>query len=387
MKKTFLSVLFLICIGFTGINYAGTESDSYKIIVDAGSSGSRIHVFKYHSTSGGIPEITEDGEKAISPGISSFASHPQDAGASLKDLLAYAQNQLASQNINPEHIPIDVLGTAGMRLVDAKTQTAIYDSIRHYISTQSPFSPEYIKTISGAEEGIFDWLDTNYLKQKFQHHEDPIGTLDLGGASSEITFVTNGTNKNDIIYNVAVGNQNYRIFSYSFLGLGQDEARKSVTQNPLGSSCYPTHLTVNSVQLGPFNYETCRNEIDQLLKEAKVSDITSEAASRPDLKFFGFSGFYYTLKFYQQLPTPDSASLETSIQSLCTKDWQAIKELYPDIPEKYLANYCFNGIYINELLKKGYQLPTYKNLTVTNKIDNIDIDWPLGALLYQLSQK
>src|SRR5210317_1687629 len=103
---------------------ASKKGRKYMAVIDAGSSGSRIHVYKY--SGGGRSSKTVEPDHATmkeKPGLSSFASKPTEAGAALEPLIKFAK----------EHIPVDMVkstpivlkATAGMRLVQQDQPAAV----------------------------------------------------------------------------------------------------------------------------------------------------------------------------------------------------------------------------------------------------------------------
>jgi len=61
----------------------------YNIVLDAGSTGSRIHIFKFQKA-GTQLLLQSDGFHQLKPGLSSFADNPQAAADSLKPLMEEA---------------------------------------------------------------------------------------------------------------------------------------------------------------------------------------------------------------------------------------------------------------------------------------------------------
>ena len=68
---------------------AGATHTKYAIVFDAGSTGSRIHVFKFEQHGSSLKLISDTFEQ-LKPGLSSFADDPKKAAESLKPLLATA---------------------------------------------------------------------------------------------------------------------------------------------------------------------------------------------------------------------------------------------------------------------------------------------------------
>ena len=72
--------ILLLLFATTIVAVQSADHRDFGIIIDAGSSGSRVHVYSWEEGSwnvgqeGNLPEITEDYNKKIKPGISSFGS-------------------------------------------------------------------------------------------------------------------------------------------------------------------------------------------------------------------------------------------------------------------------------------------------------------------------
>eukprot|EP00878_Enallax_costatus_P046176 GHUV01055845.1.p1 GENE.GHUV01055845.1~~GHUV01055845.1.p1 ORF type:complete len:135 (-),score=13.82 GHUV01055845.1:24-428(-) len=72
----------------------------YAVIIDAGSTGSRVHVYKYYTaSSNNSPWATVDLPEAVhktTPGLSSYSFDPRTAANSLKPLLKFAKEKVGS---------------------------------------------------------------------------------------------------------------------------------------------------------------------------------------------------------------------------------------------------------------------------------------------------
>lgn len=377
MKNSCLAIFIFFCIAFTASAYADTTH--YSIIVDAGSSGSKAHLFKYQ-TGGAIPVIEDIFSANTKPGLSSFANNPNAAGLSLKNSLDSVNKKLIDEHIDPRTVPINILGTAGMRLLPQLDQSEIYDSVETYIKNNYAFPIEDVYTLSGKSEALYDWLDVNYLEQNFQNNTATVGTIDMGGASTQIAFETKTSPNTKDQDSITIGGKNYVLFSKSFLGLGLDQARESVSHNPLMTTCYPLNYPINSTQKGFFNFIGCDVTYSLFIG---INGVALQIPSTKNQSFVAFSGVYYAYQFFNVEKTPNQASLEKSIEKTCDQSWDQLKQQFPKVPESYLSTYCANGIYLDQLIYNTYKLEGSK-ISVLNSINKTGIDWTLGAMLHKL---
>lgn len=71
-------------------NSSSSGAARYAIVLDAGSTGSRVHVFKFEQAAGGGLKLISDTFEQLKLGLSSFADDPQAAANSLKPLMQRA---------------------------------------------------------------------------------------------------------------------------------------------------------------------------------------------------------------------------------------------------------------------------------------------------------
>jgi hypothetical protein len=80
------------------------------------------------------------------------------------------------------------------------------------------------RTLTGFEEGLYAWLAVSQTTKTYD-----FGIVEMGGASTQITFPCPQCDvTNDAVKPIKLGNQTIQMYSYSFLGLGEDEAPKSL---------------------------------------------------------------------------------------------------------------------------------------------------------------
>jgi apyrase len=377
MKRLLITTCLFLSLFISSLVSAAPH---YAIIIDGGSTGSRLHLFRYE-TSQSLPDIQDIFSASTKPGLSAFANNPHDAGSSLKELLDQASLKLQEAHIDNRSVSISVLATAGMRLLPTSKQEAIYNNVREYLRNYG-FKVAEIKTISGKMEGVYGWLDINYLLKAFNGKADTTkGNIDMGGASTQIVFSTHGTpiKKSQDIISLRINHHIYNIYSKSFLGLGLTQALNHINKDDSAEFCYPANYHYSSSDLGRFNFNACNSLYNKLIKHHLSAQQGPLIAST---NFIAHSGAYYTLSFFEPNKINSQTKLVNDIQNTCNKKWDIMKKEHTYIPSSELASYCANGVYLSSLLYSRYKLQD-SQLEVTNQINNKNIDWTLGALLYR----
>ena len=345
----------------------------YAIYIDAGSSGSRVYLYQYENTKQFITIHTVFSKKTT-PGLSSFQRNPENANTSIKELLD-SVTEVLKNDVNLHAIPISILSTGGMRLLTVKDQNKIYTSLKNFIKENYPFTIREIKTISGEKEGLFGWLTINYLTKTFQRGQPTFGSIDMGDASTQITFAKEDSDpkKNDIFVALKINKKIFYVISKSFLGLGLREARQT------SASCYPKNYIIKEKLVGNFNFKNCSNSYLQLIDHYKIS---TEIHTPKKMQFIAYSGIYYPLHFFSVGNHPEKHIIDHAIQTFCATPWHELEKTYSQ-ETTYLPYYCSDATYISNLLFNGYQL-SGQQLLVTQEINGNKVAWPLGALLYKL---
>lgn len=218
-------------------------ASSFAIMMDAGSSGTRAHVYSWPSdadcpsrlSSQLVVEIGE-GEQ-ITPGISFFApTNCSGVGPYLEPLINFAL--AAVPEAAHSSTPLYLQATAGMRLLPEDQQAALLGAVRDAFAA-SPFAtrPEDALVVSGDVEGANEWTAVNYLRGALGGPDKskinkaaPAGVLGMGGASTQIAFVPlEGTTLKAGAFPVAFeGLAEIELYVHSYLGLGTTEAQRSL---------------------------------------------------------------------------------------------------------------------------------------------------------------
>jgi golgi apyrase len=244
----------------------------YGVILDAGSSGTRLHVYRWldsevarqtanESTLHSLPSLETHARwtKKIHPGISSFSETPYLVGPDhLQPLLEHALDIVPSYAVR--ETPIFLLATAGVRLLPDLQRNELLKQICTYTQNHYQFLLPachlHIQAIPGETEGLYGWVAANYLVGGFDapaahnhgkgHHT--YGFLDMGGASAQIAFVPNATevekHANDLkllrLRTLDGRQKDYRVFVTTWLGFGVNEARRRYQEELLRTSAGDT---------------------------------------------------------------------------------------------------------------------------------------------------
>ena len=144
-------VFFLFSLFVFARNLRSSLKRRYGIVIDGGSTGSRIHVFGYRVESGyGVFDFGEEGlaSMKVNPGLSAYARDPDGAGKSLVKLLEYAKSRVPRDQW--EFTEIRLMATAGLRLLELDVQNRILESCRQVLrSSGFKFHDEWASVITG----------------------------------------------------------------------------------------------------------------------------------------------------------------------------------------------------------------------------------------------
>lgn len=133
----------------------------YGIVIDGGSTGSRIHVFGYglDGANSAVFDFGKDGLASlrVNPGLSSYAEDPKAAGGSLKELIEFAKERVPKEHWG--NTEIRLMATAGLRLLDLDLQNRILESCRKVLrSSGFKFQDEWASVITGMPMECYNCL-------------------------------------------------------------------------------------------------------------------------------------------------------------------------------------------------------------------------------------
>eukprot|EP00124_Ichthyophonus_hoferi_P000626 Ihof_evm19s24 gene=Ihof_evmTU19s24 len=256
--QTFLGVILFLLTGYLLLSHVSPlaqeskalpdDEPSYGIMFDAGSSGSRVHVYEFRKNGDELSLVDEFFEM-ISPGLSAFAGSDKDilesADKNIKPLLEKAIAKVP-RKYQPSS-PVVLRATAGLRKIGAEKADRLLEQVR-ILFRNSPFlfrEDSWVSMMSGEDEGAYAWVTVNYLRKLLgKSPAQTSGVLDLGGGSTQIAFAVTDEEASMARSQVQTrkfGATTYNIYINSYLGYGLNEARTSVlsAKNTYKGICLP----------------------------------------------------------------------------------------------------------------------------------------------------
>lgn len=205
----------LVCADYLSDYSRDIRKSPFKIILDGGSTGSRLHVFEFVEDDNDVECVRRGSSRANIP-LSAFGRLESEMDDRPLNSTYVAEHLLplfeyAASVIPPEYYAytsVKYQATAGMRLLPESEQEAVYDALYKGLLESHRFvfwSMERgdIATLSGELEGFYGAVAANYLQGivdaqlRFvsgttygnEVHNGPVGALDMGGSSTQIVFL------------------------------------------------------------------------------------------------------------------------------------------------------------------------------------------------------
>ncbi|NXJ70839.1 ENTP8 diphosphohydrolase, partial [Rostratula benghalensis] len=410
----------------------------YGMVFDAGSSHTSLFVYEWASdkeNDTGVVSQTLSCD-VHGQGISSYANDPPKAGDSLRECLDKALQVVPAAK--QRDVPSYLGATAGMRLLRAQNSSAADQVLAAVAKTMQeyPMAFKGARILTGEEEGAYGWITINFLLDSFTKYSPKahtwvrpeaaniFGALDLGGASTQISFIPGNSviNWNETSKFTLYG-YNYNIYTHSYLCYGQNEMLKRlakeliVVRGELGirvdHPCYPKDYT-ETISLASFCTSPCTNSSNTwlTLDDRNVTlegrgnasgclaaikklfnfsacgqspDCTFDGIYQPPVsgQFIAFSAFYYNFKFLNLTEGQSLATVRETIEHFCTRSWEDLSSSYPEENPERLPKYCANANYILTLLLDAYKFneTTWNNIFFQMKVGSADVGWTLGYML------
>ncbi|PHT90885.1 Apyrase [Capsicum annuum] len=318
-----LLIVLLILVALPLSSYSRYDDDypeKYAVIFDAGSTGSRVHVFRFNPNME-LLNIANDGIHA--------------AANSLKPLLEKAE-VVVPKNLHTQ-TPIKIgSATAGLRLLKGDASEKILQAVRDLLKNETSLSykDEWVSVLEGNQEGSYFWVALNYLYGNLgKNYSGTIATIDLGGY-----YTCNG-----VAYKAAAQKHGpsvrrckaiIRHHNCSFAGVWNG-----------GGGAGTTNLHVSS-----FFYDF-----------ASVVGIVDPKEP---------SGISQAIQYYK------------AAKLACQTKKQNMKLVFPSIGDRDIPFICRDLTYEYTLLVDGFVIDPYRKTTFVHQVKYlVEAAWPLGSAI------
>ena len=412
-------------------------------MIDAGSTGSRIHVYRFNNC-GPTPELEHEEfkmteKKEGGAGLSSYEGDPEGAAKSLDVLMDVAMKTV------PDNLkscsPVAVKATAGLRKLGTEQSDRILEAVRTRLETVYPFpvvSKEKggVVVIDGKDEGVYAWITTNYLLGKIGGPDKTptVAVFDLGGGSTQIVFqptfkspskgMPEKLAEGDHKYKLTFGGRDFELYQHSYLGYGLMEARQSMHSvviramkqahgddttwmtKPIENPCIAPNMTrevpitldngtkMNVTMAGPASGSAaeCRGLAEKILRKdehCELAPCSFGGVHQPSLsQTFAREDVYIFSYFYdrtQSLGMPESFTIG-ELWDLTSKvcdgesNWGTFEGVDGAIKDlKGRPEHCLDLSFMVALLHTGYEMPLDREVRIAKKIKGNELGWCLGA--------
>ncbi|KAJ7575549.1 nucleoside phosphatase family-domain-containing protein [Mycena floridula] len=422
----------------TVAHFSAPRLVQYALMIDAGSTGSRIHIYKFNNC-GPSPAYEYEVFKQVHPSLSSYAGNPLEAAKSLDVLLDEALR------VVPESLrkcsPVAVKASAGLRMLPRSNE--ILAAVKKRLQESYPFPIEAkdgVVFMEGKDAGVYAWITANYLLGTIGAEAETQSTyavLDLGGGSTQIVFepkfgkpdssLADGDHK----YDLGFQGQHHVLYQHLYVGYGlmmarghvhqlvdsMDSIRGAGNRERIGNPCIAQGTTRlvriqdersgsrrNVIMDGETvgNFDSCRRIVERVMAKDPICEkkpCSFNGVYQPSLLDALPTGNILLLSYFYDrlapllppvkagvprttLPIKEIATLAKDIchgpatwKSRWGKDHKLMKEL-EERPE-----WCLDLTLMYGLLTLGYEFREEQEVTIGKKIQGTELGWCLGATI------
>uniref|UniRef100_A0A3Q2XCS0 nucleoside diphosphate phosphatase n=1 Tax=Hippocampus comes TaxID=109280 RepID=A0A3Q2XCS0_HIPCM len=357
----------------TGVNLTRVF---YGVMFDAGSTGTRIHIYKFiQKDPVELPVLDNEMYHAVKPGLSAYKDNPEEV---LRQLLKIAKKTVPEEEWR--RTPVVLKATAGLRLLPEDKACALLNEVRHVFHESPFYVPSNSVTImNGTNEGMFLYIYFFFARgHLYSNTKRTVGILDLGGGSTQITFLpkskkTVESAPHSYIAKFNLFNSTYQLYTHSYLGNGLYAARLA-TLGALGAddTVPPSHaVDLHELSPGYAGYKLCYYEVMKVIKGIVHQPYEVKGSS----VFYAFS--YYFDRAVESGLIDDSRGgaievrdFKKRAKEVCNKMTQ-YRAISPFL--------CMDMTYITCLLKEGFGFKDNTVLQLAKKVNNVETSWALGA--------
>ncbi|XP_042035879.1 probable apyrase 7 isoform X1 [Salvia splendens] len=242
-KLAVVSLLVILILGLVTVylifKHREKSSSFFTVVLDCGSTGSRVNVFEWIGNgSGNLPILLHSYPENVNgsngcryhcfqtePGLHNFVNDSIGVRASLEPLIRYAEQWVPLERRRVT--PIFVLATAGMRRLRAEAARRVLGDVESVVKEHSFLHRRsWIRVLSGKEEAYYGWVALNYKFGVLESssRQPSLGLLDLGGSSLQVVAEGGIQVGEEHTVRSKIGPVGHDLAAYSLPAFGLNEA-------------------------------------------------------------------------------------------------------------------------------------------------------------------
>ncbi|KAL6756481.1 nucleoside phosphatase GDA1/CD39 [Haematococcus lacustris] len=393
----------------------------YAVVFDAGSTGSRVHIFKFKEASNGL-ELVHDTFQQLKPGLSAYADDPSKAAESLVPLLDTVVRTVPE--VLQASTPLSLKATAGLRLLPGDKADKILAAVTTLMHRYKfKMAANAVSIMDGQDEGAFAWLTLNYLLERLgKGPSATVSAIDLGGGSVQEAFAMTDEEAKAAPKGYTVklkgAGTTYTVYVHSYLGYGLMAGRSKVMEqvnatqgsHPCftkgGDTVYKYAGKEFAIKANKSHGQRCMNISTQALGVAAacgaaVEQCTFSGAWRGKARYgaaYYVSSYFWDRAVDSGIITDSSAltwpttpeMYATKAAESCSKtDLTDLLATHKGLAPDTAPFLCLDLSYCHQLLTAGFKLAGNQPITLVKQISykgqNIEASWALGAAVNDLS--
>uniref|UniRef100_A0A8C5BEN4 nucleoside diphosphate phosphatase n=1 Tax=Gadus morhua TaxID=8049 RepID=A0A8C5BEN4_GADMO len=359
----------------------------YGVMFDAGSTGTRIHVYTFIHQDTVLPVLDNEMFHSIKPGLSAYADSPETAAHTVKMLLKVAKKTVP--RLEWKRTPVILRATAGLRLLAPEKARTLLEQV---VREPNRWNWAAVSgSVSGEHQGrgeLLAWITINFLTgHLYANTQNTVGILDLGGGSTQITFLPNlrktieSSPGVDYVAQFEVFNSSHQLYSHRYVLLVDWLEWRVFT-----SACLPNRFSdqwrfggltyhLRGAHDGNAGYRPCHQEVLKV-----VQGVVHQPPELGDgTAFYAFSYYFDRAVDAGLIDGVRGGTLEVRdfkkrAKEVCNK----MAEGGPGVARPFL---CLDLTYITCLLKEGFGFKESTVLQLTKKVKHAEASWSLGAML------
>ncbi|XP_060156070.1 ectonucleoside triphosphate diphosphohydrolase 8 isoform X4 [Globicephala melas] len=388
-----LTTLILFLVEAT--NVLLPADTKFGIVFDAGSSHTSLFVYQWLANKENDTGVVSQALacRVKGPGISSYASDPAQAGESLQGCLEEALALIPKAK--HQQTPMFLGATGGMRLLSQKNSSQaedVFAAVSQALS-RSPVAFWGAELLAGQDEGALGWVTINYILGLLVQYSfsgewiqplegTSVGALDMGGASTQITFVPGGpildttTQATFRLYGTE-----HSVYTHSYLCFGRDQMLNRLLAGLVQSSpsllvrhpCYHSGYR-GTLALAPLYGSPC---VQAAAPRDLGQNLTVEGTGNPGACVAAIRGLFN----FSSCDGRGDCAFDSVYQPPVRGQFYV--EASSPGQDGQLRDYCASGLYILTLLLEGYGFSqeTWGGIEFREQAGGTNIGWTLGYML------